>query len=45
MYRSVGKDGLEELWTLKRHGKFNAAGSWAKVDGVKPKWKRKSKDY
>ena len=46
---SVRKVGLKELWTLKWHENFNAAGPWTKAGGVTPDrwppWMRGFKDY
>ena len=46
---SVRKVGLKELWTLKWHREFDAAGPWTKAGGVQPsdwpEWMRSFKDY
>ena len=46
---SARKVGLKELWTLKWHRMYNAAGPWTKAGGVWdsdwPEWMRKFKEY
>jgi prepilin-type N-terminal cleavage/methylation domain-containing protein/prepilin-type processing-associated H-X9-DG protein len=46
---SARKVGLKELWTLKWHKQFDAAGPWTKAGGVRPEdwppWMRLLKDY
>ncbi len=46
---SVRKVGLKELWTLKWHRLYEAAGPWTKAGGVAPgdwpHWMRQFKDY
>ena len=46
---SVRKVGLKELWTLKWHKKFDAAGPYTKAGGIQaddwPQWMRRFKDY
>jgi type II secretory pathway pseudopilin PulG len=46
---SVRKVGLKQLWTLKWHRDYNAAGPWTKAGGLLPEdwpeWMRKFKEY
>ena len=46
---SARKVGLKELWTLKWHRMYNAAGPWTKAGGVTiwdwPEWMRNFKEY
>lgn len=46
---SVRKVGVKELWTLKWHPEYNAAGPWTRRGGAQPEdwpqWMRGFKDY